>query len=176
MSFVWLVDQRDLVLGVLHVLLLRELLLWLPQVRPAEWVAGRAEWPDVLGDVHLVLRDVQLVGVLALVLEPGVGHRQIEVARWLDGRVSPQEDLPMVVSLLHDRRKTHVQHSQILVLQAVPHDFYLLALGVGDDLPGDVHLVGQVEHVQPQIVHDVGVVELFVGAQAQFDDMFNLFA
>lgn len=82
----------------------------------------------------------------------------------------------MVVHILHNRSETDIQHGEILELKTIPHDFDLLALGVGDDLSRDVDLVRQVEYVETEVVGQVRVVQLFVGGQAQFDDVLDFLA
>lgn len=77
-------------------------------------VAAGVEGADVLGDVHLVHCDHHLRAPLQFVLEPGVGHSQVEVAGDFDRWVGPQEDLPMVVHGLEDWREVDVELREIL--------------------------------------------------------------
>lgn len=80
---------------------------------------------------NLVLDDGVFVPPLELVLEPGVGHAQVDVGLGLDGRVAPQEDLPVVVDVLQHGRESHVQQRQVFEGLSVPKYLHLLALRTG---------------------------------------------
>lgn len=79
----------------------------------------------------------------------------------------------MVVNRLQDRSEAHTQVGQVLKGEGVPVDLDFLAFRVGHNLPGQIDLVGVVEHVQTQSVDQVSVVDLLEGSEAQLDDVLD---
>ena len=53
---------------------------------------------------------------------------EIEVTEWVDWRISPEEDFPMVVNMLKNRSKTDIKHGQIFESLVVPVDLDLFSL------------------------------------------------
>ena len=92
---------------------------------------------------------------------------KVEVAEGMDGRVSPKENFPMEVYVLHNWSKSDTEHREILEHLRIPVDLDLLSLGVGHDLSGDVHLVCRVENVEPDIVSNVGKVDFLVRGESE---------
>lgn len=140
--------KRDLELWILHYSLFFEFLLRLPQVRSALWCPWRWELSYIFWNWHLTVRDDQLVGQFHLVFEPGVRNQQVKVTSWLDGWISPQEDLPMVVDVFEDWCKSDTQEWHIFPCQTIPHDFHFLTFGVGDNLSSHVDLIRDVKDIK----------------------------
>lgn len=137
-------------------------------------VAASIEGTDILRNVHLVDCNHHLSRPLSLVLEPSVGHSEVQIASHLDRRISPQEDLPVVVDSLKNRGEVDVQLREILEAHRVEKDLHLLALGIGHHLPGNVDAVGLVEDVETHMVGKVGIPDLLVGTETNLNNMFGL--
>lgn len=113
-----------------------ELVLRVPELGSGMRVASSWEPSDVLRQSHLVTQDVHLLPPLTLVLEPSVWNTlcqryayQIEVDKRMDWWVSPEEDFPVVINVLHDWSKTDTEHGQVFEGLPVPVNLDLLSLG-----------------------------------------------
>lgn len=73
----------------------------------------------------------------------------------------------MVVYVLHDGGETDIQHGEILEGLRVPVNLDFFALGVCNNLSGNVDLVGHVENIQTDVVSDVGKVNFLVRVQTK---------
>lgn len=95
--------------------LLLERVLALPEFLTTVRIAGSRERSLVLREMQLILLEVGLHPPFLLILEPGARHVEIEVIVWLDGWVSPQEDLPVVVHAFKDRSEAFEPQSREVI-------------------------------------------------------------
>jgi hypothetical protein len=82
--------------------------LTLPEALSAMRVSACIEGSDVLRDVHLIMSYCHLCAPLEFILEPGIWNSQIEITCDFDWRVSPEEDLPMIINCFKDRCEVDV--------------------------------------------------------------------
>lgn len=170
------VSQRQFPFGLMHLFLDLQLLLTLPEFGSGMRVSGGIEWTDIFRNVHLILSYHHLGWELLFILEPGVGHTEIQITGNLDGIISPQEDFPMVVDGFKNGCEANIQSGEILKTEGVPIDFYFLTFRVGHYLPGNVDLVGEVEHIQPKGICEICVINLFEGCETELDNVFHFFS
>ena len=139
-------------------------------------VAASIEGTDLFGDVHLVDGNDHLGRPLGLIFEPSVGHSQVKIASYFDGRISPEEDFPVIIDGFKDWGEVDVQLREILKAHGVEEDFYFLCLRVGDHLAGDVDSVRLVEDIESDMVGEVGVSDLLERGESDLDDVLDLSA
>ena len=134
-------------------------------------IAASVEGSNVLRNVHLVTCHCHLSTPLLLILKPGIGDSQVEISSDFEGRISPEEDFPMVVDSLKDRCEVNVDLRHIFKGLRIMEDFNFLSLGVGDNLPAYIDSVGLIEDIDSHVVGEVGIPDLLHRSESNSDDM-----
>lgn len=113
----------------------------------------------------MILNNITFIPPFMFIFEPRNWDVQIEIGVGFDGRVTPEENFPVVISKFHNGCKSDIQHSQIFVGLSVPHNFDFFSFTISDYLTSDKDLVGQVKYVESDVVGNISVIDLLLGSQ-----------
>lgn len=161
--------------GVTHVVFVGQVFLWSPHLLGAVWVLLRWERSLALWNVDLVLCHQVMESRIHLVLEPSEGHTEIVVGMDTNGQFT-WNGIPRILVHVPNWSVTvgHLRH--LIVGSRWPENFNLFSLGVGNDLPADVGLVGLVEDIDAHVDNHVCVVNLLGRGEAHLLDAESLTA
>lgn len=112
----------DIVLSILGVpifvsknLLFLERILTFPEFLSAMRITRSWIWSLVFRDIELILLGVRFHPPFLFIFEPSARNIQVKIVVWLNGRVSPKEDFPVVVNTFKHRGKADIEKCNILI-------------------------------------------------------------
>ena len=139
------------------------------------WVAACIKRTDVFRDVRLIQSNHHLCTPFSLILKPCIWHSQIEISCHFNGRVSPKENLPMIINCFKDWGKVDIQNWQIFETHRVPENLNFLSFWVGHNLSGYVDTIRCIKYIVTHMISQIGISDLFVGSKTHLYDMFDFF-